>query len=193
MKVYRYLCEDELKNWLQNDTSMLGSRYDKIKVSNNHKYKESKLYLHFFAKIDDLDYIRSIKSHEKKDFYICLFDIPAVKLLPHMGKGYYDSRSYNYYMETVREFALPVSEIKPSYLLYYIKDQKRDISPQDVKASVGTAKLKHDKREYKCSAVELKIAGVEDRVGVLSAGVAKPSQIDTDKPILQENDEVKAM
>jgi len=193
MKVYRYLCEDELKSWLQDDTSKLGAKYDSTELSNNHKYKESKSYLHFFAKIDDLYYIRSIKSREKKDFYICLFDIPAIKLLPHMGKGYYMARGYDHDIETVREFALPTSDIKPSYLLYYIKDQKRDISPQDVKASVGTAKLKQDKKVYKCSAVELKIAGVENRVGVLSAGVAKPSQVEPNKPILQENDKVKAM
>lgn len=152
------MCKGELDDWLNGNMQDLGAEFNDNNLSNTHNYKIGNSYLHFFANIKDLEHIRNIKRSENGDFYVGLFDIPAIKLLPHMGKGFYETRGYDVNFEKVREFAIPSIDMKPEYLLYYMKDQKRDLQPKHIKAEVHKAILKDKHSKIKrCSPTELNV------------------------------------
>ncbi len=140
MRVYRYMCEAELKAFLEGDMEKLGST--KVNnASNTHKYKQGVKYLHFFKNVEDLRSIRGIKASLKDNYYIGLFDIPISILAMGMGKGYYNGRGYDIDHVAVREYAIPVEKIKADNLVFYIEDEKRDILAAEVIEDEKRAKI----------------------------------------------------
>lgn len=140
MKVYRYLCEAELNKILNGDMERVGTIYGNQNASNTHNYKPNTPYMHFFAKLTDLEKIRDLKAFEPQNFYIALFDIPVTKLLLHTGKGFYPTSGYDVDYDSVREFAVPSSDVKAEHLKFYMKDENRGLSPQDVKYYIKKSK-----------------------------------------------------
>ena len=139
MRVYRYLCEEELQSILDGSMNKVGTT--KINnASNTHHYKPGVKYLHFFKNLEDLHDIRMIKKYNKNNFYVGLFDIPLPTLLMNMGKGYYEAHGYDMDRVTIREYAIPADKIKPEYLVFYMQDKERNVTHQDV--SAGEEKYK---------------------------------------------------
>ena len=136
MKVYRYLSQPELDAILSNDTSSIGKDYernDDYKRINSHRYKQGIKYLHFFKNKDDCRRIKSLHEGKPVEFYFAEFDIPFTVLIPHIGYGRYDARGYRVDIETVTEFAIPVSKFKPKYLTGYEIDQSHHAALEEVK------------------------------------------------------------
>ena len=139
MRVYRYLCEEELKSILDGTMYRVGT--SKINnASNTHHYKAGVKYLHFFKNIDDLQDIRAIKKYNENVFYVGLFDIPLTTLLPNSGKGYYEGHGYDFDHKVVREYAVPADKIKPEHLVFYMEDKSRDVTSEEVKESEAKCK-----------------------------------------------------
>lgn len=127
MRVYRYMCEAELRAFLDGDISKIGtSRVNN--ASNTHHYKQGVKYLHFFKRLDDLNSIRDIKRGRDEVYYIGAFDIPLPTLLFNSGVGYYAGHGYDNYHETVREYAVPAEQIKSEYLVFYVADKNKDLT-----------------------------------------------------------------
>jgi|GEM_PF-2977595 len=140
MRVYRYMCEAELKAFLEGNMAKVGtSRVNN--ASNTHRYKQGVKYLHFFKNVEDLRSIREIKASSKDNYYIGLFDIPLPILAMGMGKGYYNGRGYDIDHITVREYAIPAEKVKADNLVFYIEDEKRDILAKEVKEAEKRAKV----------------------------------------------------
>ena len=121
MKVYRYMCKEELEAILNCDIDKIG-RTQKNDKFNNHHYKKDIKYLHFFKNLKDIEKIKKINKHSDKQFYIGTFNIPLRFLLQGMGVGYYPTRGYDADYVTAREFIVPVEKFKPNYLVEYIRD-----------------------------------------------------------------------
>lgn len=117
MKVYRYLCEEEYNNILNSNLDKIGHEYHGKKLSNTFNYKQGEKYLHFFKNKKSISEIQKIYRKDGKDYYICTFNIPILILLKGMGKGYYETRGYDTYCESKREFILNVKDFKPEFLI----------------------------------------------------------------------------
>ena len=125
MKVYRFMCWDELDKILHDKVSELGAYFESARVSNNHKYKSGEKYMHFFLNKNAYKHLVRTK---KENHYLCVFDIPLGVLLTHAGKGVYrsnivDDRGYDS-LGSFRnriEFAIESSVFKSSWLKSYKK------------------------------------------------------------------------
>ena len=137
MKVYRYLRENELNSFLNSDMDNIGSEYSQGSVSNTHKYKEGVKYLHFFARIEDLQSIRDLKRKSQDDFYVCRFDIPFLTLLTNKGKGYYECSGYDVPYNVIKEYAIPTDMLKPEHLTAYVKDQDRELPIENIQQALA--------------------------------------------------------
>lgn len=121
MKVYRYMCEEELEAMLNGEMDKIG-RLQKNDKTNNHHYKKGVRYLHFFKNLQDIDKIKIINKHSDKVFYIGTFNIPLRFLLQGVGVGYYPVRGYDADYITAREYIMPVEKFQPKYLVEYTRD-----------------------------------------------------------------------
>lgn len=139
MRVYRYLCEEELKAILDGEMKNIGRRRFNNN-SNNHHYKPGVKYLHFFKHLKDLQDIRMIKENEDNTFYVGVFDIPLPTLLAYSGKGYYEAHGYDVNYITIREYAVPSDKVKPDQLLFYMQDKERDVTHQEVRKCINKYK-----------------------------------------------------
>ena len=121
MVVYRYLSKRELDAFTEGDMSKVGAEYFETEksISNTHKYKEGVKYLHFFQSLKDLKHIEKVRDRNKEHF-VAQFDIPILTLLSCAGKGYYPASGYDLDCEVVREYAIPVENIRPSFLEGYV-------------------------------------------------------------------------
>ena len=135
MRVFRYLCEEELKAILNGEMDNVG----KLQInnrSNTHHYKQGVKYLHFFKHLEDLHKIRDIKRYTEKNFYVGMFDIPLTTLIMSSGKGYYPASGYDLDHETIREYAVPAEKVKPEHLVYYMLDNNRELTSNQVKSEI---------------------------------------------------------
>ncbi len=135
MRVFRYLCEEELKAILNGEMENVG----KLQInnrSNTHHYKKGVKYLHFFKNLEDLHKIRDIKRYTEKNFYVGMFDIPLTTLIMSRGKGYYPASGYDLDHETIREYAVSADKVKPEHLVYYMLDNNRELTSNQVKGEI---------------------------------------------------------
>ena len=140
MRVYRYMCEEELASILDGSMNRVGTT--KINnASNTHHYKPGVKYLHFFKNLEDLQDIRMIKKYNKNVFYVGLFDIPLPTLLLNSGKGYYEPHGYDSDRVIIKEYAVPADKIKPEYLVFYMQDKERNVTHQEVKDGEDRCKV----------------------------------------------------
>ena len=128
MKLYRYLSEKELQLILQGKLDDIGMEYSgEISLSNTHRYKKGKRYLHFFFRKFDCEYMKKMYEMEKirKQTYIAEFKIPLKRILGHIGIGvYYPLKGgYKYGCEEIHELSLPVEKFDPKWLIAYEKVQ----------------------------------------------------------------------
>ena len=139
MIVFRYLAETELRDILQKNTSNIGGNFLRTN-SNSFKYREDEKYIHFFKKATDIEHIRKVHNKDSLNtcFYYCAFDIPIVQLILSAGKGYYETSGYDTFYTTAREFAIPVTNFNPKWLVGYIKDD----TSQSFDASTFESKIK---------------------------------------------------
>ncbi|MBE5746000.1 MAG: hypothetical protein E7359_01795 [Clostridiales bacterium] len=130
MLVYRYLSEEELKSILANDKSNIGREFftTECKQFNSHKYKKGVKYLHFFKNKKDIKHIKPMKANSNKTYYICEFDIPFLKLLPHIGYGVYAGHGYDEYNKSVCEFIISVDKFDTKWLKNFEKDKEKTAS-----------------------------------------------------------------
>ncbi len=131
MRVYRYLDEVELACFEKGDLENVGATYPRRVDSNSHRYQSGVKYIHFFRDLDDLQYIRATKRESDSAYFICQFNIDPITLIKNAGVGYYEARGYDMDTAKVREFAIPVSEIKPDNLTFYIRDKDKAITGQE--------------------------------------------------------------
>ena len=105
--------------------SKVGAEYFETEksISNTHKYKEGVKYLHFFQSLKDLKHIEKVRDRNKEHF-VAQFDIPILTLLSCAGKGYYPASGYDLDCEVVREYAIPVDNIRPSFLEGYVSSRE---------------------------------------------------------------------
>ena len=125
MIVYRYLCKEEYDNIMNLKFDKVGSVYAQTGVSNSFHYKRDRRYLHFFKNPDDMEIMQNFYLKDGKDYYFCSFDIPMLKLIQRMGRGYYTARGYDLDYESKREFAIPVDEFNPKWIRDVILDEKK--------------------------------------------------------------------
>lgn len=146
MKVYRYLSQTELDNFLSGNIADVGSTYDNqenYKRINNHRYKEGVKYLHFFKNKEDCRRVRFNSEGNFAEFYVAEFDVPITVLALHMGSGRYNASGYFTDIESVREFAVPTSKIKARYLLNFERDEAHHNVIEEIESlSKITFKLK---------------------------------------------------
>lgn len=134
MVVYRYLSKRELDAFIEGDMDSVGAEYyeSKKSIGNTHDYKEGVKYLHFFQSLKDLKHIAKVRDNSKEHF-VAQFDIPLLTLLSHTGKGYYPASGFDVDYEVVREYAIPVDNIRPSFLDGYVSANEFKI--ENTKAS----------------------------------------------------------
>ena len=127
MVVYRYLSKRELDAFVEGDMESVGAEYyeSEKRFSNTHKYKEGVKYLHFFQSLGDLKHIAKVRDQNKEHF-VAQFDIPIMTLIRCAGKGYYETSGYDVSFESVREYAIPVEDIRPSFLDGYVSAKSID-------------------------------------------------------------------
>lgn len=126
MKVYRYLCEDELVKIL-NESQDVGS-YFPAKTSespNNFNYKNAK-YIHFYKNANAMLEAQKMYRKVPKTFYFCEFNIPYHVLMFHAGKGIYAPHGYQDNYTCEKEFAILAEKFKPSWLARFVKDVNRN-------------------------------------------------------------------
>ena len=151
MRVYRYLDETELALFEMGEMDKIGTTYPRRCEQNTHRYQPGVKSLHFFRDLDDLNYIRRINNQPNTHYYICQFSIDPITLIRHSGTGYYEASGYDIDVNKVREYAIPVSEIEPDDLKFYIKDQDRNITSKEAysrfeskKCSMPTPKFEEE-------------------------------------------------
>lgn len=136
MKVYRYLPESELNSILNGETKNVGNVFIRRKeftkrtsvLPNNHKYKNNEQYIHFYKKLQDIEHRRKELRTSEENYYFCCFDIPRLVLFMAAGKGYYNSlHGYDYYTETVREYAVNIKNFNPNWLTGYALDNDKKV------------------------------------------------------------------
>lgn len=131
MIVYRYTTKEEIIKFLNGEMNEVGSVY-KGKIENNtHHYKLGERYVHFFKNLRQINVLRKYKKYQK-DMYVAKFNIPLLTLAKCSGKGYYDARGYDVYIETLKEFAVPSELLKKEFFVSCIKDDIVAYSAQDL-------------------------------------------------------------
>ncbi len=116
MIVLRYTTSQELKYMLNGEIHKLGTECYGENLSNTHKYKKGIKYLHFFKKGSSLKYIHRILN--KKDVYICKFDIPLPILIKGVGVGTYEAKR-GYDMVRLTEFAIDARKFKKEWIVEF--------------------------------------------------------------------------
>ena len=132
MKLYRFVHKQELKHLKNNEIEKLGKHFSVNDCySNSHFYHEEKKYLHFFynkkacQNIIDmyLPHVKIDKNNVIKDYYICTFDIPIIRLPFRTARGYYydrEHRSHGYDGDNIKarvELALETDKFDTSWLI----------------------------------------------------------------------------
>ncbi len=136
MRVCRYMCEDEVFAFINHDMTDVGNTYSKADgYGNNHRYGKDKV-LHFFKNPSDFKHIKNIKRDNRATtFYLGAFDIPKRHLIFRAGRGKYDDVSgYDTLYESIREYALPTKVVKVDYFQYFVKDNKRKLTANEIVA-----------------------------------------------------------
>ena len=123
MKVYRYVGEGELNQFLRGAFNNTGTTRCYGKNCNNHHYRKDVPYLHFFKDKSSIEFMRYIYRNSANTFYICTFDIPKHLLLFTTGKGFYPTDHFGN-LEACREYAIPNSWMRPEYLINYELDEE---------------------------------------------------------------------
>lgn len=135
MKVYRFLCKQELCQILNGDIKQTGHVFNGTVFPNNHKYKHNEKYLHFFKNLKDLKYIQRACGGLYGG-YLCKFDIPLHVLLPRTGKGYYRMISSGYDdfgdTEIVKEYAVESKKMETKYLVDFVFDSQCSMTPEQI-------------------------------------------------------------
>ena len=129
MEVYRYLTMEEILDYVNGRFDQIGRVYTEKNAHNSHRYKPDQKYVHFFKNLKDFETIQRFKGR-KGDMLIAKFDIPFTTLVRHMGVGYYDASGYDLDHETIREFAIPTTKLKQSYLVAVAKDKDGLLTPE---------------------------------------------------------------
>lgn len=110
--VYRYVTDEELDFFLNEDTSHLGAKFTGEKLSNSHKYTDE-AYLHFFSSQNLPIYV--INSLPGDKTHLCSFEINKHTLNKYKGEGYYPPHGYDLDYTSITEYAIPVSEYQPDW------------------------------------------------------------------------------
>ena len=149
MEVYRYLTMDEILDYVNGRFDQIGREYTEKSDHNSHRYTPGQKYVHFFKNLNDLEIIQRFKGR-KGDMLIAKFDIPFTTLVKHMGVGYYESSGYDIDHETIREFAIPTTKLKRSYLVAAAKDKDGFLTPERAEELLDRfVVLLHEHREKK--------------------------------------------
>lgn len=101
MRAYRHLSEKELIAIQNGNMENIGSIFTK-QQSNGHHYSPNKKYLHFFRKLEDIEYIQQVHKDFNQKFYICEFNIPLRYWFLHYSHGIYHAKS-GYEIDSVGE------------------------------------------------------------------------------------------
>jgi len=108
--VYRFVNYGELDLLKNNIKQGLGSSYNDLSsMPNKHKYEVGENYLHFFDNLKDAYVVLPDLCKDKS--FICSFDIKKSLLREHASEGYYTPHGYDYDYITVKEYAIPVSQL----------------------------------------------------------------------------------
>lgn len=127
MIVYRYLCEQEYKDLVGGHLEKIGGVYAGKGVSNTFNYKRNERYLHFFKNKTAIEEMKWLYRNDGKDYYTCSFDVPFLTLLKSMGKGFYKSTGYDIDYTEIREFAVPVKDFNPKFLIDAQLDEEKHL------------------------------------------------------------------
>ena len=65
--------------------------------------------------------------------------MPFLTLLMHSGTGYYASSGYDIDYETVKEYAIPTSDVKADYLKGYIST--KDMTDEEMNGEISIERL----------------------------------------------------
>ena len=117
--VYRYVSSVELRRIQNADTQHLGVYFDNLKLSNHHKYLPNVKYMHFFDTYNHPPHILNSLSPYSR--YLCAFEISKSILKKYQGIGIYVGQGYKHDYSYVTEYAIPVSEYKPSMFVGAVK------------------------------------------------------------------------
>lgn len=129
MKVYRFLCDDELKKILTgrvDELGQLGHKFDFECKPNTYRYAPDIKYIHFFKSQTAMKFMNKHHYGSRK-YYICTFDIPLSILKSHFGLGFYA----DWLASVKREFALPVNKFKCDWLVDCIPAYEEDMYEKD--------------------------------------------------------------
>ena len=129
MKVYRYLTQEELDYITSGRLDKIGREYSiaTFHEINTHKYKDGIKYLHFFWNKENIKLAQDLHKYDSQTYYICTFNIPTHLLLRFRGKGFYESSGYDIDREVAVEFAIPIKNFKPEYLISYRLDVSNNL------------------------------------------------------------------
>lgn len=119
--VYRFVSQRELELLQENNVESLGVKYPNKKLSNTHKYLEDERYIHFFESSDQPPRVIHSLSNTKQ--FLCEFEIEKNILSQYKGTGFYPPQGYDEDCTRVTEYAIPVSQYNPEWLV--------DICPLD--------------------------------------------------------------
>jgi hypothetical protein len=121
------MSETELKKIISGDIESLGHTFESNKGKkyrkNTHHYKNGEKYLHFFKHESSMKMMSYLYREVEEKFFFCSFNIPFSILALHSGKGFYPSSGYD--NEELKEYAIPLSQFKPEYLISYELDKTR--------------------------------------------------------------------
>lgn len=145
MIVYRYMSEEEFIKIVEGKIAETGNCFYNKGTSNTFKYKENIRYLHFFKALKDFPYIQAINKTGNRKF-LCKFDIPLGILFLRAGKGYYVGKNvsagYDYYVDSIKEFAVESSKMSEEFLVDFLYDEHNDLTVEQVKKEFGENKQK---------------------------------------------------
>lgn len=118
MIVYRLCQENEIKKIIETKdfsfVGTLGKVYKKEKGEidlNTHHYKETKRYMHFFPKLDNIFYL-----NPEKDMYVCYYDIPEELLNNCIGYGEYKDYFTLSIPRKILEYSIENNDLDFNYL-----------------------------------------------------------------------------
>ena len=112
MQVYRVCNKKEYSIIMKTkNCSIVGSEMSNSNF-NSHYYMKDKKYMHFFSNFDDILYLNL-----RKDYYICIYDIPDDLLNISAGIGYYYDFIEFDRIVSAEEYSIESNDIKFDYLI----------------------------------------------------------------------------
>lgn len=145
MIVYRLMNKIELSFYIDGQIDKIGKIFPKHRLSNNHKYRTDKKYVHMFRNLKYIDYIQYDRDYE----YLATFDIPMIVLMESRGKGFYKKvHNGKFKFKFVREFAIQAENIKEQYFLGFEEINKFEHGMEDIKAMLKEGKNIKKDQEY---------------------------------------------